>query len=117
LERGDTDSKAWQLAHRATSSIPMDEVYHNATPSKLWLTSPGLGGNSKCWWAGAMRMMPNDFRLRSRYGVGDDWPLSYDDLEEHYGTVEQVMLVSGPEDSPMPRSRPFPLAAAPLFRP
>ncbi len=109
LERGDTDTKAWQLANRATSSIPLDAVYHNATPSKLWLTSPGLGGNSKCWWAGAMRMMPNDFRLRSRYGVGDDWPLSYDDLEDHYGTVEQVMLVSGPSDSPMPRSRPFPL--------
>jgi choline dehydrogenase-like flavoprotein len=35
--------------------------------------------------------------------------MSYDDLEEHYCTVEQVMLVSGPADSPMPRSRPFPL--------
>jgi choline dehydrogenase-like flavoprotein len=54
-------------------------------------------------------MMPGDFKLKSRYGVGLDWPMSYDDLEEHYCTVEQVMLVSGPADSPMPRSRPFPL--------
>jgi choline dehydrogenase-like flavoprotein len=54
-------------------------------------------------------MMPGDFELKSRYGVGLDWPMSYDDLEEHYCTVEQVMLVAGPADSPMPRSRPFPL--------
>ena len=55
-------------------------------------------------------MMPGDFKLRSRYGVGLDWPISYDDLEPHYGVAEQVMLVSGPTDSPMPRSRPAPLA-------
>ena len=109
LERGRDDSKEWQLRHRATSSIPADKVFINRTPRHLWLTSPGFGGNSRCWWAGAMRMMPNDFRLRSQYGVGDDWPLSYDDLEEHYGNVEQVMLVSGPDDLPMRRSRRHPL--------
>ena len=109
LERGDQDSKSWQLQHRATSSTGLADVYHNLTPSKLWLTSPGFGGNSKCWWAGAMRMMPNDFRMRSRYGVGDDWPIGYDDLEAHYDAVEQVMQVSGPDDSPPPRSRAFPL--------
>jgi choline dehydrogenase-like flavoprotein len=58
---------------------------------------------------GTTRMMPADFQLKSRYGVGWDWPLSYDDLEPHYCTAEQVMLISGPADSPMPRSIPFPL--------
>jgi choline dehydrogenase-like flavoprotein len=109
LERGANDAKAWQLAHRTTTSIPPEEVFHNLTPEKEWFTSPGFGGNSKCWAGGATRMMPGDFQLKSRYGVGLDWPMSYDDLEEHYCTVEQVMLVSGPADSPMPRSRPFPL--------
>jgi choline dehydrogenase-like flavoprotein len=109
LERGRADSKAWQLRNGASSSTPAEEVFVNRTPQKVWLTSPGFGGNSKCWWAGTMRMMPNDFRLKSRYGVGDDWPLSYEELEKHYDTVEQVMLVSGPADVPMPRSRPFPL--------
>ncbi len=108
LERGAEDSKAWQLAHRRTSSIRPEEVFVNTTPEKEWYTSPGFGGNSKCWLAGATRMMPGDFALRSRYGIGVDWPLSYDDLEGHYCTVEQVMSVSGPADSPMPRSRPFP---------
>jgi choline dehydrogenase-like flavoprotein len=108
LERGNADTKPWQLQHRASSSIGLDQVYRNATPEKLWLTSPGFGGNSKCWWAGTLRMMPNDFRLRSRYGVGDDWPLSYEDLDPWYTAVEDIMMVSG-ADTPMPRSKPYPL--------
>jgi choline dehydrogenase-like flavoprotein len=108
LERGASDSKAWQLANRRTSSIAPEDVFVNLTPEKEWLTSPGFGGNSKCWWGGATRMMPGDFELRSRYGVGRDWPVSYDDLEEHYGEVERIMSVSGPTDGPMPRSRPLP---------
>jgi choline dehydrogenase-like flavoprotein len=109
LERGSQDSKSWQLLNRRTSSLGPNDVFVNLTPAKEWLTSPGFGGNSKCWAGGTTRMMPGDFKLKSRYGVGVDWPLSYDDLETHYCTVEQVMLVSGPADSPMPRSRPFPL--------
>lgn len=109
LERGNEDAKAWQLANRRHSSIAPEEVFENLTPEKEWYTSPGFGGNSKCWLGGATRLMPDDFKLRSRYGVGTDWPISYDDLESHYCTIEQVMLVSGPSDSPMPRSRPFPL--------
>jgi choline dehydrogenase-like flavoprotein len=109
LERGNTDTKPWQLQNKRSSSIAPEEVFVNTTPEKAWFTSPGFGGNSKCWFAGTTRMMPGDFQLRSRYGVGTDWPVSYDDLEEYYGTVEELMLVSGPSDSPMPRSRPFPL--------
>src|ERR1700687_1335614 len=109
LERGGSDDKPWQLANRRTSSIAPNQVFHNLAPQKEWFTSPGFGGNSKCWLGGTTRMMPGDFQLKSRYGVGLDWPMSYDQLEQHYCTVEQVMLVSGPADSPMPRSRPFPL--------
>jgi choline dehydrogenase-like flavoprotein len=109
LERGNDDTKAWQLANRRNSSIDPDEVFENETPQKLWRLSVGFGGGSKCWLGGTTRMMPGDFQLKSRYGVGFDWPVSYDDLETHYGTAERVMLVSGPADSPMPRSTPFPL--------
>jgi choline dehydrogenase-like flavoprotein len=109
LERGNRDDKAWQLANHRSSSIDGSVLFTNRSPEKEWLTSPGFGGNSKCWWGGATRMMPGDFELASRYGVGVDWPLTYDELERHYGDAEVIMAVSGPPDSPMPRSRPFPL--------
>jgi choline dehydrogenase-like flavoprotein len=109
LERGNEDTKAWQLKNQLHTSIDPDSIVENETPAKEWFTSPGFGGNSKCWMGGTTRMMPGDFKLKSRYGVGMDWPMDYDDLEGHYGTVEQVMLVSGPAVTPMPRSRPLPL--------
>jgi len=109
LERGAQDTKAWQLVNKRTTSIDPEQVFNNLTPEKEWLTSPGFGGNSKCWWGGATRMMPADFQLRTRYGVGSDWPVTYDDLEKHYCTVEDIMAISGSDDSPMPRSKPFPL--------
>jgi choline dehydrogenase-like flavoprotein len=109
LERGNEDTKPWQLANKRHSSIEPEEVYENDNPRKEWYTSPGFGGNSKCWMGGTTRMMPGDFQLKSRYGVGQDWPMSYDDLEPYYTAVEQVMLISGPADSPMPRSSTFPL--------
>ena len=109
LERGNEDTKAWQLANRLNTSIDPEGLVENENPGKEWYTSPGFGGNSKCWMGGTTRMMPGDFELKSRYGIGFDWPISYDDLEAHYGVVEQVMQVSGPADSPMPRSRPLPL--------
>jgi choline dehydrogenase-like flavoprotein len=109
LERGNEDSKAWQLANRRHSSIEPEEVFENTTPLKEWFVSPGFGGNSKCWMGGTTRMMPGDFQLKSRYGVGFDWPVSYDELERHYYVAEQVMKVSGPNETPMPRSAPLPL--------
>jgi choline dehydrogenase-like flavoprotein len=53
--------------------------------------------------------MPNDFRTHSTYGVGQDWPISYDDLEPFYTEAEQIMSVAGPTRTPYPKSQPYPL--------
>ncbi|WBO21344.1 GMC family oxidoreductase [Sphingomonas abietis] len=68
-----------------------------------------VGGTSWHWAAQAWRLMPNDFRLASLYGVGRDWPIGYDDLEPHYFEAETIMGVSGPIDNGSPRTRPFPM--------
>ena len=84
LERGGTDTKAWQLQNKRTSSIAPDEVYYNATPEKQWYTSPGFGGNSKCWLGGTVRMMPGDFQLKIDLFGGFD-AFGYDSLTEPIG--------------------------------
>lgn len=117
LERGRRDTKAWQIAARRTSSTDPADLFVNRSAPKEWLVSAGFGGNSKCWWGGATRMMPGDFELKSRYGVGEDWPLRYDDLEAHYDSAERTMSVSGADDAPMPRSRPYPLPPHRLSEP
>lgn len=53
-----------------------------------------LGGSTLHWLGVCLRMLPEDFELRSRYGVGRDWPLSYVDLEPYYREAEWEIGVS-----------------------
>ena len=109
LERGALHTHPWQIANKRHSSLQMRRVFSNKSETKTWITHIAFGGNSNCWWACTPRMMPNDFRTRSEYGVGTDWPVSYDELEESYDRAETIMNVSGPADgAPFPRSRPYP---------
>jgi choline dehydrogenase-like flavoprotein len=68
-----------------------------------------VGGTSWHWAAQAWRLLPNDLRLHSLYGVGRDWPISYDDIEPYYYEAEVLMGVSGPLNNGSPRSKPFPM--------
>lgn len=54
-----------------------------------------LGGTTRHWEAKAMRMLPQDFELRSRFGQGLDWPLGYEDLEPYYRKAEYELGVAG----------------------
>jgi choline dehydrogenase-like flavoprotein len=107
LERGGRYPHAWQLANRERLPALAEATFINES-AKPWLHSPIFGGASNCWWGNTPRLLPNDFRLRSTYGVGVDWPITYDELEAFYHEAEEIMAVSGPSESPFPRSRPYP---------
>ena len=110
LERGPLESHGWQLEHRHELDDRHKSSFVNKS-RKPWFFRLAFGGSSNCWWACVPRMLPEDFELESRYGVGSDWPLRYDELEEYYCLAEEIMSVAGPsEDSPFPRSRPYPQA-------
>ena len=75
----------------------------------------GVGGSTLHWQGMVMRLHERDFEMQSRYGVGTDWPLEYDDLRPHYADAEDALGVAGASDNPYapPREEPFPLAAFP----
>ncbi len=76
----------------------------------------GVGGSTLHWEGYALRFHAGDFRLRSRYGIVDDWPIGYADIEPYYGRAEAALGVAGVPDDPRasPRSTPFPLPAFPF---
>jgi choline dehydrogenase-like flavoprotein len=76
----------------------------------------GVGGSTLHWEGYAVRLHASDLRLRSRYGIAEDWPLSYQDLERYYGAAEQALGVAGAADEPWAsvRSAPFPLPPFPF---
>lgn len=53
-----------------------------------------LGGTTRHWEAKALRMLPDDFRMKSAFGRGRDWPISYDDLAPDYIRAERELGVS-----------------------
>lgn len=68
-----------------------------------------VGGTTWHWAAQAWRMVPNDLRIKSLYGVGVDWPFSYEELDPYYQKAEEIMGVSGATNTGSPRSKPFPM--------
>ncbi|MBI4520982.1 MAG: GMC family oxidoreductase [Gemmatimonadetes bacterium] len=75
-----------------------------------------VGGMAMHWGGVTPRYSPEDFRLESLYGVGDDWPITYDDLEPFYVEAERRLGVAGEQGPPEldPRSAPFPQPPLPL---
>ena len=76
----------------------------------------GVGGSTLHYTAYTPRAQPDDFQLRTEFGVGEDWPLEYGDLERYYDEAERALGVSGPTPYPWgpPRASGYPLPPLPL---
>jgi glucose dehydrogenase len=74
-----------------------------------------VGGSTLRWMAYTPRFLESDFEMRTRYGIADDWPIRYRDLEPYYCEAEEELGVAGEADNPFaaPRSRLFPLPGFP----
>lgn len=52
------------------------------------------GGTMRHWLGTSLRFVPNDFRVKTVYGVEEDWPIGYDELEPWYGEAEAEIGVA-----------------------
>ncbi len=108
--------EAWDWAPVPDSEKPASYYgpYVDRTFNPLFLKA--IGGSTWHWTGITPRFLPSDFALHSRYGVGVDWPLSYDDIEPYYVLAERALGVAGNSDDPQgsPRSAPYPMKSIPL---
>ncbi len=101
------NSPAYQLP-ADLKSITSDGYGRNINEEYLSV----VGGSATRWNAITLRMNPQDFKTRSLYGYGEDWPLTYNDLEPYYCKAEAFLGVSGTDaDNPFApfRSQPYPI--------
>jgi choline dehydrogenase-like flavoprotein len=115
LERGYFFPHAERLKEKRgepTSYASLNPSAHDAIVNnnrdKDWHFTVGFGGGSNCWFGCTPRFLPSDFRMKTLYGLSNDWPIEYDDLEPYYTEVEDLMSISGPEETPFRRSKPYP---------
>jgi choline dehydrogenase-like flavoprotein len=60
-----------------------------------WWRARMVGGRTNHWGRISLRFGPQDFKRKSIDGLGDDWPIGYDDVKPYYDKVEELIGVFG----------------------
>jgi choline dehydrogenase-like flavoprotein len=63
-----------------------------------WFRTRMLGGRTNHWGRISLRFGPQDFRRKSLDGLGDDWPISYDDIKPYYDKVDELVGIFGSKE-------------------
>ena len=97
--------------------LDLDLYYVQSGPEHFKSTyERRVGGTTWHWLGTSLRLLPSDFEMKTRYGVGVDWPLSYQELEPWYGEAERELGVAGDSsrDLGSPRSTDYPMPPIPI---
>lgn len=75
----------------------LDEPYtHPSDKPFKWLGRLRVvGGRTNVWSRACYRLSDFDLKAASRDGHGEDWPVSYKDIEPYYDLVEEYVGISG----------------------
>lgn len=60
-----------------------------------WWRGRMLGGRTNHWGRISLRFGPRDFKGKSHDGLGDDWPIGYDDIKPYYDRVDRLVGIFG----------------------
>ncbi|MFQ5741426.1 MAG: GMC family oxidoreductase [Acidobacteriota bacterium] len=84
-----------------------------------WFRVRMLGGRTNHWGRISLRFGPDDFKRHSIDGLGEDWPIGYEDLKPYYDRVDRLVGIFGSEEGlpnepdgifmPPPRARCYEL--------
>jgi choline dehydrogenase-like flavoprotein len=64
-----------------------------------WFRARMLGGRTNHWGRISLRFGPNDFKHKSVDGLGDNWPISYEDVAPYYDKVDRLIGVFGSKEN------------------
>jgi len=72
------------------------EPYTSAPGSQfMWWRARMLGGRTNHWGRISLRWGPDDFRRKSIDGLGDNWPITYDDVKPWYDETDRLIGLFG----------------------
>ena len=76
------------------------EPYTRAPGTEFgWWRARMVGGRTNHWGRISLRFGPNDFRRKSLDGLGDDWPIGYDDVAPYYDRVDDLIGIFGSREN------------------
>jgi len=72
------------------------EPYTTTEGTKFdWWRARMVGGRTNHWGRISLRFGPNDFKRRSIDGLGEDWPIGYEDIKPYYDKIDKLIGVFG----------------------
>jgi choline dehydrogenase-like flavoprotein len=85
-----------------SKTLVVDEKENPYTGTRYaWVRSRAVGGKTNIWGRLALRLSDYDFKAKDLDGYGDNWPISYADIEPYYDKVDLYLGISGhPENLP-----------------
>jgi choline dehydrogenase-like flavoprotein len=82
-----------------THQFFIDDTEHPYTsdPDKpfMWIRGRQVGGKSLLWGRVSYRYSDFEFQAAARDGYGENWPITYRDIEPYYDMIESYIGVSG----------------------
>ena len=77
----------------------------------------GTGGSAVHHYAVWPRMHEEDFRSRTLYDQGADWPIEYEDIRTYYDDVQEECGIAGDAEREVwrPPGAPYPMPGVPVF--
>ncbi len=90
---GDFDSAygGWDIEGEPYTTVPGTRFE--------WFRSRMLGGRTNHWGRISLRFGPKDFKRKDIDGLGDNWPISYDDVKPYYDKVDKLIGVFGSKEN------------------
>jgi choline dehydrogenase-like flavoprotein len=90
---GDFDASygGWEIEGEPYTTVPGTQFD--------WWRSQMLGGRTNHWGRISLRFGPKDFKHKSHDGLGDDWPISYNDVKPYYDKVDKLIGVFGTKEN------------------
>ncbi len=76
------------------------EPYTRKNGTKFdWFRSRMLGGRTNHWGRISLRFSERDFKHKDVDGLGDNWPIGYDDVKPYYDKVDKLIGVFGSKEN------------------
>lgn len=61
----------------------------------MWWRARMLGGRTNHWGRISLRFGPDDFQHKNIDGLGDNWPITYDEVKPYYDKLDKMIGVFG----------------------
>lgn len=65
----------------------------------MWWRSRMLGGRTNHWGRISLRFGPVDFKHKNVDGLGDNWPIGYEDVKPYYDKLDKLIGVFGSKEN------------------